>query len=412
MEWNITHQVLAGAWVLAFALGVAVRKTGFCTLGAVSDWINIGHYGRLGAWGFAMAIAITGVLIMEMTGVVDMSTTLPPYRSSNFMWPRFILGGLMFGVGMTLSSGCGNMTSIRMGGGNIKSIVVFTVMGTWAYIMTKTDFYGLVFHSWIQPLSIDLARFGIESQEISVLLAGLLGIEASATLRWVLAGAIALALFVVILRSEHFRERFDFFLGGGTVGILVVAAWYITGGSIGAEWKEFADFMDQPPVGVAPQSLTFINPTGEWGYWYTQQVQLDPFEILPVQWHLISFGMMVISGVVFGSFAYSVVTKHFHFEWFRSWGDFVNHVIGGTLMGIGGVLSMGCSIGQGVTGVSTMALGSMIALAGIILGSVLTMKVEYYRLVYEEEANIWSALVSSLVDLRLLPKGMRKLEAV
>ena len=412
MEWEITHQVLTSAWVLAFVLGIAVRKTGFCTLGAVSDWINIGHMGRIAAWAFAIAIAIAGVLIMEITGVVDMSSTLPPYRSSNFMWPRYILGGLMFGVGMTLSSGCGNMTSIRMGGGNGKSIVVFTVMGTWAYLMTKTNFYGYVFHSWMEPLSIDLASRGIESQEVSVLLANLLGMESSAALRWVLAGAIALVLFTLVFRSPHFRERFDFFLGGGTVGILVVLAWYITGSSIGTEWKEFAEFMDQPPIGVATQSLTFINPTGEWGYWYTQQVQLDPLRILPVQWHLISFGMLIISGVVFGSFFYSVTTKKFHFEWFRSWGDFVNHVIGGTLMGIGGVLAMGCSIGQGVTGVSTMALGSLIALACIILGSALTMKVEYYRLVYEEEASFGAALLSSLVDFRLLPKALRRLEAV
>lgn len=412
MEWDITHQMLASAWVLAFVLGVVVRKTGFCTLGAVSDWVNMGHFGRLCSWGFAIAIAITGVLVLEMTGVINLTSTLPPYRSSTFMWPRFILGGLMFGVGMTLSSGCGNMTSIRMGGGNIKSIVVFTVMGTWAYIMTKTDFYGIVFHSWMQPMSVDLARYGIESQELSVLFAGLVGMESSAALRWVVAGAIALTLFFFILRSKHFRERFDFFLGGGTVGVLVVIAWYVTGGSLGAEWKEFAEFMDQPPIGVAAQSLTFINPTGEWGYWYTQQLQLDPFEILPIQWHLISFGMMVISGVVFGSFAYSVITRHFRFEWFRSWGDFINHVIGGTLMGIGGVLSMGCSIGQGVTGVSTMAIGSIIVLGCIILGSAMTMKIAYYRMVYEEEASFWSAFLSSLVDLRLLPKGMRKLEAV
>ena len=134
--------------------------------------------------------------------------------------------------------------------------------------------------------------------------------------------------------------------------------------------------------------------------------------ILAVQWNLRSVGMLIISGVVFGSFFYSVPTKKFHFEWCRSWGDFVNHVIGGTLMGIGGVLAMGCSIGQGVTGVSTMALGSLIALACIILGSALTMKVEYYRLVYEEEASFGAALLSSLVDFRLLPKALRRLEAV
>lgn len=402
MELQITHKVLLSGLLLAMLLGAVVRKTGFCTMGSVSDWINMGHKGRLHAWFFAIAVAITGVLILEAAGIADFSTTLPPYRSALFMWPRYILGGLMFGVGMTLSSGCGNQTAVRMGGGNTKSMLVFLVMGVWAYLMTKTNFYGYAFHSWMLPLSFDLTRAGIDSQELSAVLAGMVGIKPSAALHSVVGGIAALGIFFVVLRSRHFRERFDFFLSGAVVGGLIVVAWYVTGGSLGAEWKEFAEFMDQPPVGVATQSLTFVNPTGEALYYLTR----------PTETGLITFGVVVYAGVVAGSLVYSLVTRSFHFEWFRSLGDFINHAVGGTLMGIGGVLAMGCSIGQGVTGVSTLAVGSIMALASIILGSALTMKVAYYRLVYEGEAGFWSALVSSLVDLRLLPKGMRKLEAV
>lgn len=402
MAFEITQQVILSGFVLALILGATVRKTGFCTLGSVSDWVNMGHLGRMHAWVFAIALAMTGVLILEVSGTADFSSTLPPYRSSLFMWPRYLLGGLMFGVGMTLSSGCASMTAVRMGGGNSKSILVLLVMGAWAYLMTKTDFYGYVFHSWMQPLSFDLARVGVQSQELSALLAGALGTAPSPLLRVLVAGTVALVLFYLVLRSRHFRERFDFFLGGAVVGGLIVVAWYITGGSIGAQWKEFALFMDQPPAGVAAQSFTFVNPTGEALYYLTR----------PMETQLITFGMAVYGGVVCGSLLYSVVSRSFHFEWFRSAGDLVNHAVGGTLMGVGGVLAMGCSIGQGVTGVSTLALGSIVALVSIILGSALTMKVEYYRLIYEDEANFWSALVSSLVDLHLLPKGMRKLAAV
>jgi hypothetical protein len=92
--------------------------------------------------------------------------------------------------------------------------------------------------------------------------------------------------------------------------------------------------------------------------------------------------------------------------------DFITHVIGGLLMGIGGILGMGCTIGQGITGVSTLAIGSYITLGSIIFGSALTMKIQYYRMVYEDEASFPKALLTSLVDMKLLPGGLRRLDAV
>ena len=92
--------------------------------------------------------------------------------------------------------------------------------------------------------------------------------------------------------------------------------------------------------------------------------------------------------------------------------DFITHLIGAVLMGFGGVLALGCTIGQGITGISTLALGSFITFFAIVLGSALTMKVQYYRMVYEEEAGIISALVASLADLHLLPNGLRRLDKI
>ena len=104
--------------------------------------------------------------------------------------------------------------------------------------------------------------------------------------------------------------------------------------------------------------------------------------------------------------------RSFRFEWFASLRDFVNHLVGAVLMGFGGVLALGCTIGQGITGISTLAIGSFIAFGGIVFGPALTMKVQYYKLVYEQEASFMAALISGFVDLHLLPKGMRNLEAV
>jgi len=122
--------------------------------------------------------------------------------------------------------------------------------------------------------------------------------------------------------------------------------------------------------------------------------------------------VMSLFGVILGSFLWALVSRSFRFEWFASVRDFVNHFVGALLMGFGGVLALGCTIGQGITGISTLAIGSFIAFGGIVLGSALTMKVQYYRMVYEGEASFPAALITALVDLRLLPQGMRRLEAV
>ena len=115
-------------FIIAFIMGAVATKTNFCTMGAVSDLVNMGDSGRIRAWLLAMAVAMIGVTVVEAMGVVSVDSTRPPYRGSNFAWLEYILGGIMFGIGMTLGSGCGNKTLIRIGGGNLKSIVLFAII--------------------------------------------------------------------------------------------------------------------------------------------------------------------------------------------------------------------------------------------------------------------------------------------
>ena len=307
----------------------------------------------------------------------------------------------MFGIGMTLAGGCGNKTLVNIGGGNLKSLFVLVVLAYFAYLMTKTDFYAVVFYSWINYTTIDLAARGVESQSLSHLLAGLFGLEDNKTLHLVLGGVIVLGILWLIFRSKQFYRNFNNVLGGLIVGLAVLACWYITGGPMGQEAIEAADFMDEVPVGVGVQSYTFINPTGEiWHY-------LN----YPTDYSLITLGMMAVVGVISGSLLYALISRKFRFVWFSSWSDFFKHFAGGVLMGIGGVLSMGCTIGQGITGVSTLALGSMLVLVSIVFSSALTMKIQMYKMCYED-AGLMAVLQTSLVDLRLLPRGMRKLEEI
>ena len=175
MEITLNMQVLIGAFAIAVVLGAVVNRTNFCTMGAVSDWVNMGDGRRMRAWFLAIAVAIVGVMVFELFALADLDTTRPPYRSSNFAWPRYLLGGLLFGVGMTLASGCGNKTLVRIGGGNLKSLLVVIVAGVFAYLMTKTDFYAVLFHSWVQPLSVNLGAMGFDGQDLGSLVAGVIG---------------------------------------------------------------------------------------------------------------------------------------------------------------------------------------------------------------------------------------------
>src|SRR5688572_32021956 len=119
MDLNIHVQLLGAVFAVAVVLGAVTSKTNFCAMGAVSDWVNIGDTGRMRAWVFAMAVALVGVIVLETVGAINLSNeTFPPYRSANFAWPRYIIGGLMFGFGMVLASGCGNKTLVRVGAGN------------------------------------------------------------------------------------------------------------------------------------------------------------------------------------------------------------------------------------------------------------------------------------------------------
>ena len=374
MEFNVHHQVLAAVFAIAVVLGAIVNKTNFCTMGAVSDWINIGDTGRMRAWLLAMAIAITGVVVMEWTGTINLSgETFPPYRSANFSWLRHLAGGALFGIGMTLASGCGNKTLVRVGAGNLKSLLVLVIASLMAYLMLWTPFYEKGFHPWVSAAAIDLARHGVNTQELGAVISGLFGLPFSRALNAAIGGVLALSLFIYVFRSADFRGSVDNVLGGAAVGMAVLAGWYLTGGPLGQAWKEYAEFATQVPSRVQVQSYTFISPMGD-----SVRYLLSPDDAT-----LINFGVVALAGIIFGSFVYALITRSFRVEWFVSVKDFANHAVGGALMGVGGVLSMGCTVGQAITGMSTLALGSVLTFFAIVIGAAATMKYQYWRMMQE-----------------------------
>ncbi len=376
MELSNVQHVALWAFLIAMVFGAVVYKTNFCTMGAVSDWVNMGDKGRLRAWFLAIGIAIIGAQILQAYGLVDLGKSI--YLTSNFGWLGHVVGGLCFGIGMTLGAGCGQRTLVRVGGGNLKSLVVLLVLGITAYT-TLRGLLALVRINYIEVTNIDLTSHGMANQSIATAIAAFTGMDVN-TLRWIVAGVLGLGMLFFAFKDKDFRGNFDNILAGLAVGAIIIAGWYVT--AHGA-----LDDFDPVPV----ESFTFVAPAGN-------AIQY----LMTFTGSTINFGIASVFGVIAGSFLFSTLTGRFRLETFTHRQDMVSHIFGGMLMGFGGVLALGCTIGQGITGMSTLAMGSVLTLSMIIFGSAITMKVQYYRM---EEQGYFRALFSGLADFRLMPRG-------
>jgi len=344
----ITTVVASLGFGLGLVFGITAQRTNFCTMGSISDIVFMGDWNRFRAWMLAMAVAILGSQALHASGTVDLGETI--YLTTNFGWLGAILGGLMFGFGMTLTGGCANKTLIRLGGGNLKSVVVILFMGIFAY-MTLRGLIGLV-RVQIEGFSmLDLEALGLASQGIPDILAALLGLP-EALARGATIVALAGGLLWFCFKSAAFRASRRDIAAGLILGALVPVGWYATG-VIG-----YDDFEPLPLT-----SYTFVAPAGN-------AIQY----LMTFTGSTIDFGIAVVGGVIAGGFLAAKASGQFRLESFADADDMLRHMIGGALMGTGGVMALGCTIGQGVTGMSTLALGSAIALASIIAGGVFGMK--------------------------------------
>ena len=131
----LASQVLWAAFALSVLFGAIAQRTHFCTMGALADVVNIGDWTRMRMWALAIGVAMLGFNTMVAAGWVDAGKTI--YAAPRLAWLSAIVGGAMFGFGMVLASGCGSKTLVRVGGGNLKSLVVFIVLGVAAFATLK-----------------------------------------------------------------------------------------------------------------------------------------------------------------------------------------------------------------------------------------------------------------------------------
>ena len=355
---SLTRGVLAAAFVLALALGAIAQRTHFCTMGAVSDVLNIGDWARARMWVLAIGVAMLGFAAMATLGWVKAADTV--YAPARLAWLSHVLGGVLFGMGMVLASGCGNKSLVRLGAGNLKSLVVVLVMGVTA-LVTLRGVLAVARVNLLDSVVIHLPA----GQDLPSLLAAPLGLPVS-TLAGVLGGTLGLALVGWVLARAEGRSA-DVLLGGAGIGLLVVGLWWVS-----ARLGHVAEH---------PVTLEAV-------YLATNSQRAESFSFVALDWLMmfsdsskrLSIGIVAAAGVVLGSTGMALASGTFRWEGFGGVDDTANHVLGAGLMGAGGVTAMGCTVGQGITGLSTLALGSALAVAGIVTGAVLALRWQRWRI--------------------------------
>ena len=324
---------------IGLAFGVAARASGFCLVSGLRGWWVTGEGAKMRAFALALALAIAGSQLLDAVGLVDLRRSL--YAQASFAPALILAGGLLFGYGMVLANGCGARALVLLPGGNLRSFVVLVSLGIAAYATLS----GL-----IAPLRVAASSVGTVSAvpDLPALLAA--GGMSERAARLLLGLGLAAALAFAALRGARGEGRT--LAGGAAVGLLVVAGWYATG-VLGAD--------DFQPVPLA--SLTFVAPVGETIQYVMLATGMRP-----------SFGVVVVAGVFAGAFATALATRTLRLEGFASPQAMARSMAGGALMGIGGALALGCSIGQGLTGLSTLAPASFVAAAGILGGAWIALR--------------------------------------
>lgn len=343
-EFIVEHASAAlavGGLAIGFVFGAIAYRTNFCTMGALSDLRTLGDKRRLNAWLFAIAVAIAGTHLLAAAGVVALDKTM--YTQPTLNWAGGLIGGLMFGYGMVFAGGCATRNVTRLGGGDLRALVTIVLIGLFGYMAI-----GGVFGPARAALESATAfGIGAPTQTLPALVAGPFGLGIETANLWI-GLAVAALLAGYCLTDLSFRTAPLHVFGGFGVGLSVVAGWALTG-------LAFDDFADKPLV---PISLTFVRPAGDTLEWLARYTALG----LP------TFGVATVFGTLLGAFAVAVMMGRFRLIGFTDTDDTVRHLMGASLMGVGGVLALGCTIGQGITGISTLAVGSMIALAAIVVG--------------------------------------------
>lgn len=354
---SLSKSVLLATFAITFLLGAVMQKTGFCSMGAVSDIFIMSSWSRLKQWFLAIGVAIVGFALMSYLGLIDPLKSM--YTGSKFLWLSSIVGSISFGFGMVLASGCGSKTLVRIGGGNLKSIIVFIVLGLAAY-MTMKGFLGVIRINTLDSVFIALNT----PQDLPSILSPITGISRN-NLHLALGLIVGFAFIAYALASKAFWTAENLF-AGIVVGLAICAVWFVSGnlGFVAEDPNTLEEVFLVTNSGRM-ESLSFVAPYA---------FSLDWLMLYSDTSKVITVGIAAVAGMISGSACVALLTKSFRWESFRDTEDTANHLVGAALMGFGGVTALGCTVGQGLSGISTLAIGSFLALPGFIFGAYLALR--------------------------------------
>jgi uncharacterized membrane protein YedE/YeeE len=360
---TLTTRVLWTVLALALVFGAIARRTRFCTLGAISDVVAMGDWQRARMWALAIATAMLGFNTMVALGWVEARNSI--YAGPRLLWLSALVGGALFGFGMSLASGCGSRNLVRLGGGNLKSLVVLLVLAASASA-TLRGLTAVLRVETVERVGIDLPT----GQDLPSLLAAPTGLPVT-TLALLIGGLLGFALLAWVLRRPEGRSG-ETWLGGLGIGAVIVAVWWVSG-RLG--------YVPEDPNTLEPaflatnsrrmESLSMAAPVAYAFEW---------FQFFSDKSRVLTLGIVAMFGVAAGALADALFSGEFRWEGFHGVEDLGRHLVGALLMGVGGVVALGCTVGQGISGVSTLSLGSFLAVGGIIAGTLLGLRWQRWRI--------------------------------
>jgi uncharacterized membrane protein YedE/YeeE len=324
---------LAGGIVL----GLAARVGRFCALGAVEDALYGGNLLRLRMWGLAAAVAIAGSFLAQSAGLFDPARSI--YLSTPWSPVSTVLGGLMFGYGMALVGTCGYGALARLGGGDLRALVMVLVIGLSAYMAIG----GLTALARVEVT----AALALEPQSLASLAGAATGLP-----EMPLGLAMALPLAVWALSDAKFRRSSKAFGWATAAGGVIAGAWVASSWSAGRAFE---------PVGV--HSYNFVSPVGD-----------TLIYAMTSTGSTLDFGIGGVVGVALGAAMGSLWKGEFRWEACDDARELRRQILGAFLMGTGGVMALGCTVGQGLSALSVLAPSAPLAIVSIGLGAVLGLK--------------------------------------
>jgi len=350
---TLRSTVLWSTFLVTFAMGAIMSRANYDAMGAIADVVNERDWTRMRVWLCAIGVAMVGTQLLALTDIIDLEKSR--YLGPRFTWLSHLVGGLLFGFGMVLASGCAARSLVKIGGGSLKSLVVFLAMGVFAWL-TLSGPLALLKNDLLDRVAIVFA----EAQDLSHVFAGTAADKAP-EVRLAMGGGLGMALVVFAFMDRRFR-RFDQVLAGVGVGLAVVGTWYISGRLGHVDLDPIT--LEERFVGTYSgrlESLSFVAPAAHLLQWLTHLADRNE--------HL-SLGIAAVLGTVTGSFAHSLAMRRLRLETFEDRGDLARHLVGAAMMGVGGAIALGCTVGQGLSGLSTLSSGSILTFCAIVAGAV------------------------------------------